>query len=94
MLKQRIAGVFLALVSVGILYQTWSEARHGGAYYLKAAALSPVGVLAGVFIVVLPHFYCKPETAAAKAIVFTVFAVGLLLGLGNLYLIDPQMFKF
>lgn len=93
MLKQRIAGLLLALISAGIFYQTWSEAQHGG-HYLKAVALSPVGIIAGIFIVFFPQFYGKPETAGAKAVVFVVFAIGLMLGLGNLYLFDPQMFKF
>ncbi|MCY7346238.1 MAG: hypothetical protein LH614_08475 [Pyrinomonadaceae bacterium] len=94
MLKQRIAGLFIALVSIGIFCLTWYELRRNGTVYLKAATFAPVGIVGGIFLVFFPQFYGKPETTAAKAVTLAVFVVGLLFGLGNLYLIDPQMFKF
>lgn len=94
MLKGRITGIILALVSAFIVYQTWSEAGHGGSYSLKAAALAPLGIVAGIFLLFFPQFAGKPETTRQKIVVLSVFAVGVIVGLFNWYLIDPQVFNF
>lgn len=94
MLKQRIVGLFIALVSIAILYWTWHEARHDGVYYLKAAAFAPLGIVGGIFLIFFPQFYGKPETTKEKVVVLAVFFVGILAGLFNWYLIDPQRFNF
>ncbi len=94
MLKQRITAVILTLASTAILYQTWFEAERGGGYFLKAAAFAPLGIVAGIFLIFFPKFGGKPETTRAKIVVLSVFAVGVLIGLFNWYLIDPQVFKF
>lgn len=89
MIKQRISAVFITLISIVILYQTHYDALHNNGYYLKAAAFAPLGIVAGVFLVFFPQFSGKPETAREKAVVLTVFFVGVSLGLYNWYLIDP-----
>ena len=94
MIKQRISAIIIALVSAVTLYETHYDALHNNGYYLKAAALAPLGVVAGVFLFIFPQFSGKPETAREKAAVFTVFIVGILLGLYNWHSIDPQAFKF
>ncbi len=94
MLKQRIASFFIALVSVVILYWTWHEFNTNGAYYLKAAAFAPLGIVGGIFLIFFPEFYGKPETTKEKVVVFAVCLVGILAGLFNWYLIDPQRFNF
>lgn len=94
MLKQRITAIGLTLASSFIVYQTWTEVRHGGNYFLKAAAFAPLGMVAGIFLFFFPQFGGKPETARQKLIVAAVFAVGLIVGLFNWYLIDPQIFTF
>lgn len=94
MLKQRITAIILILVSAFIVYQTWSEASRGDGYYLKAAAFAPLGIVGGVFLLFFPQFGGKPETTREKVIVLAVFAVGVIAGLFNWYLIDPQAFGF
>ena len=94
MLKQRIVAIILASASTFILYQTWSEAGHGGSYSLKAAAFAPLGIVAGIFLLFFPQFASKPETTREKIVVMSVFAVGVIVGLFNWYSIDPQAFRF
>ncbi len=94
MIKQRLFGFLITLISIGILYKTHYDAVHSGEYYLKAAGFAPLGIGGGIFLVFFPQFWGKPETTREKAIVLTVFAVGILLGLYNRYLIDPRMFQF
>lgn len=94
MLKQRIAAIFITLASIGILCETWFEVRHDGSYFLKAAAFAPVGTVVGIFLIFFPKYYGKPETTREKAVVMSVYVVGLIFGLFNWYLIDPQVFKF
>ena len=94
MLKQRIAAIFITLASIGILWETWAEARHGGGYFLKAAAFAPVGIVVGIFLIFFPKYYGKPETTREKFVVATVYCVGMVIGLFNWYLIDPSILKF
>jgi hypothetical protein len=94
MIKQRIIAIIITLASVGILWETWAEVRHGGGYFLKAAALAPAGIVAGIFLIFFPKYYGKPETAREKLAVAAVYCVGLVLGLFNWYLIDPQILNF
>lgn len=94
MLKQRLLGIILTLVSAFIVYQTWSEAGRGGSYSLKTAAFAPLGVVGGMFLIFFPQFGGKPETTREKIVVMSVFAVGVIVGLFNWYLIDPQVFGF
>ena len=94
MLKQRSLGVILTLTSAFILYQTWSEGGNGGSYSLKAAAFAPLGVVGGNFLIFFPQFGGKPETTRDKIVVMSVFAVGVVVGLFNWYLIDPSILKF
>ena len=94
MLKQRIAAIFITLASIGILLKTWSEARRDGGYFLKVAAFAPVGIVVGIFLLFFPKYYGKPETAREKAVVLSVYAVGVLIGLVNWYLIDSSILKF
>ena len=94
MLKQRIAAIFITLVSIGILWKTWSEARHGGGYFLKAAAFAPVGIVVGIFLLFFPQYYGKPETKRETAVVMSVYFVGIVIGLLNWYLIDLSILKF
>ncbi len=94
MLKQRLLGIILALVSAFIVYQTWSEIGRGGSYSLKAAAFAPLGVVSGIFLFFFPQFGGKPETTRDKIVVMSVFAIGVVVGLFNWYLIDPSILKF
>lgn len=93
-IRQRVLAVVITLISTGILYWTWQDTLQNGGYYPKAATFAPVGIVAGIFLAFFPQFYGKPETTREKLIILSVFAVGLLLGLYNWHLIDPNRFSF
>jgi hypothetical protein len=94
MIKQRFFGLLIALISTGVLYWTWYDAQQNGGYYIKAAAFAPLGIVMGIFLIFFPQFSGKPETAREKFITLTVFGIGMLCGLFNWYLIDPERFAF
>src|SRR5262249_15531151 len=92
MIKIRIFGLILALLSAGMVWYNWQELHKHGSYYLKIAAFGPVGVVGGLFLIGFPGFSGVPKTTREKVIVFVVFGLGLLAGLVNTYLMDPGMF--
>jgi hypothetical protein len=68
--------------------------RTEGVYYLKMATFAPLGVVGGIFLLLFPGMGGKPNTTKEKVIVFVVFAIGLLAGLVNWFLMDPGFFGF
>jgi len=93
-IKQRIFALLLIVIFTGIMYYSWHQLLTEGRYSLKAAAFSPLGIVGGIFLLFFPTMIGKPETTKQKIIVLFVFAVGLLLGLYNWYLMDPGAFPF
>ena len=93
-LKQRIFAAGVTLVSALILYLTWHDAANSGGYYLKMAIFGPAGIIGGIFLFLFPQFSGKPETPGAKLITLAVFGIGILCGIYNWYLIDPNNFPF
>ena len=91
-LKFRLLAVVLILLFGALIYYNWYQLTNEGSYSMKIAAFGPVGVLGGLFMLFFPGKAGKPETAKDKVIVLLVFAVGLLLGLCNWYLMDPGFF--
>ena len=91
-LKARLLAIILILVFAGLTYLTWHELLTTGKYSLKMAAFAPVGIVGGLFILVFPTKAGKPQTTGDKIIVMVVFAIGLLAGLVNWYLMDPGFF--
>lgn len=91
-LKARLLAVILILVFGALTYLTWHELLTTGRYSLKMAAFAPVGIVGGLFILVFPAKAGKPQTTSDKIIVLVVFAIGLLAGLVNWYLMDPGFF--
>ena len=90
--KGRLLGLALILLFAGLTYYNWSRLHGEGEYSLKMAVFGPVGVVGGLFLLLFPGMGGKPETARAKLIVLAVFAVGVLAGLVNWYLMDPGYF--
>ena len=90
--KARIFALLLILVSVGLIYYNWQQLLQEGRYSLKLAAFAPVGVIGGLFLLLFPSMGGKPTTAKEKIIVLAVFAVGVVAGLINWYLMDPGFF--
>jgi len=92
-LKTRLLAIVLILVFAGFTYLAWHELLTTGSYSLKMAAFAPVGIVGGLFLLVFPTKAGKPQTTGDKLIVIVVFAIGLLAGLANWYLMDPGFFR-
>ena len=93
-IKQRLFAVLLILGSIGMIYYSWYSLRTEGVYYLKMAAFAPLIGVGGLFLFLFPTMGGKPNTTKEKVIVFAVFAIGIIAGLINWYLMDPAFFGF
>jgi hypothetical protein len=93
-IKQRLFAVVLILISIIMIYYGWYRLENEGVYSLKMAAFSPLIGIGGIFLLFFPTMFGKPETTKEKVIVFAVFAVGIVAGLINWYLMDPGYFGF
>ena len=92
-LKARLLGIILILVFAALTYLSWHELLTTGRYSLKMAAFAPVGIIGGLFLLTFPTKAGKPQTTGDKVIVLVVFAIGLLAGFCNWYLMDPGFFR-
>lgn len=93
-LKQRLFGVLLIVLCAVMIYYNWYLLRTEGSYYMKMATFAPVGVVGGLFLLLFPTMGGKPNSARQKVIVFVVFAIGIVAGLINWFLMDPGFFGF
>jgi len=93
-IKQRLFGLLLIVLCAGLVYYGWYLLRTEGVYYLKMAAFAPLGIVGGVFLLLFPTMGGKPNSGRQKAIVFAVFAIGIIAGLVNWFLMDPGFFGF
>ena len=93
-IKARLFAVLLILGCAAMIYYGWYRLREEGVYSLKMAAFAPLGVVGGIFLLLFPTMSGKPETTKAKVIVFAVFAIGLVAGLINWFLMDPGFFGY
>ena len=94
MLKTRLFGFALVVIFIGLIYYGWYQLRTEGVYYIKIAAFAPVGVVGGLFLMLFPNMGGKPDTTKEKIVVMVVFAIGLVAGLVNWFLMDPGFFGF
>jgi len=94
MLKTRLLGVVLIIACAAMIYYGWYQLRQEGVYYLKMATFAPLGVIGGIFLLLFPRMGGKPNTTREKLIVFAVFAIGMIAGLINWFLMDPGFFGF
>jgi len=92
-LKARLIALLIIVVSIGLIYYNWHQLLQEGRYSLKLAALGPVGIIGGLFLIIFPSMGGKPTTTKQKVIVMAVFAIGLVAGLINWYLMDPGFFR-
>ena len=93
-IKQRLFAVVLIILSVAMIYYGWYELRTEGEYSLRMAAFSPLVGVGGLFLLAFPSMFGKPETTKEKILVFAAFAIGIIAGLINWYLMDPGFFGF
>ena len=94
MLKTRLFALVLIIACAGMIYYGWYELRTEGVYHIKMATFAPVGVIGGIFLLLFPRSGGKPNTTKEKVIVLAVFAIGLVAGLINWFLMDPGTFGF
>ena len=93
-IKQRLFALLLIVACGGMIYYGWYLLRTQGEYYLKMATFAPVGVVGGIFLLLFPTMGGKPNTTKQKVIVMAVFAIGIVAGLVNWFLMDPGFFGF
>jgi hypothetical protein len=91
-LKARLLASVLIAVCAGLTYFGWHQLTTEGRYSLKLAAFAPVGIVGGLFLLIFPTKAGKPTTTGDKIMVLIVFAIGLVAGLCNWYLMDPGFF--
>ena len=93
-IKQRLFALLLIVACAGMIYYGWYTLRTEGVYYMKMATFAPLGVIGGIFLLLFPTMGGKPNSTKQKVIVFAVFAIGILAGLLNWFLMDPGFFGF
>lgn len=93
-IKQRILAIVLIIISIGMIYYGWHRLWQEGVYSLKMAAFAPLIGVGGLFLLFFPTLAGKPDTTKDKVIVFAVFAVGIVAGLINWFLMDPGYFGY
>jgi hypothetical protein len=91
-IKQRLFALVLIVLCAGMIYYGWYLLRTEGVYYLKMATFAPVGVVGGFFLLLFPALGGKPNSTKQKVIVLAVFAIGIVAGLINWFLMDPGFF--
>jgi NhaP-type Na+/H+ or K+/H+ antiporter len=91
-LKVRLFALILILVCAVMIYYNWRQLHQEHIYSLRLAAFGPVGVVGGFFLLLFPGRTGKPTSTKEKILVLLVFALGFLVVLINLYLMDPSMF--
>lgn len=90
--KTRIFALLLIIVSIALIHYNWRQLWQEHEYSMKLAAFAPLCLVGGIFLLLFPTKVGKPNTAKEKLVVFAVFAIGLLAGLVNWYLMDPGFF--
>lgn len=91
-IKARLLGLVLILLGIVLVYLNWRDLWNEGTYSLKLAAFGPLVGIGGIFLLLFPARAGKPTTTAEKVTVLIVFAIGLVAGLINWYLMDPGYF--
>ena len=88
----RLFALAIVLISGAMIYYNWQQLAEEGTYSFRLAALAPIGVVFGTFLLFFPTKIGRPETALDKFIVFLLLAVGFAAGSYNWYLMDPAKF--
>ena len=91
-MKARLLAIVIIAVFAFLTYINWHQLWNSGTYSMKLAAFGPVGLVGGLFLMVFPNKAGKPTSTGDKILLLLVFAVGLLAGLVNWYLMDPGFF--
>jgi hypothetical protein len=94
MWKMRLFALVIIVVSVGLIYFNWQQLIAESTYSIRLAAFAPLGVVAGLFLLIFPDKGGRPETTMEKITAMLVFFIGIAAGLYNWYLMDPGYFSF
>ena len=89
----RLFGLAIALISAALIYYNWQRVLTEGTYNFRTAALAPIGMVFGIYILFFPTKIGRPETALDKFLVFLLLAVGFAAGVYNWYRMDPVKFE-
>jgi hypothetical protein len=91
-LQPRLLALGIVVIFCAITYVNWRQSIPDGRYSMRMAVFGPAGVVGGIFLLLYPDKFGKPETTRDKVIVLSVFGIGVLAGLCNWYLMDPGYF--
>lgn len=89
----RLFALAIALISGTMIYYNWQEVINEGTYSFRIAALAPIGVVLGIYLMFFPTKIGRPETTLDKILAFLLIAVGSAAGFYNWYLMDPLKFE-
>lgn len=90
--KERVFALLLIAISVFLVYYNWQQLFQQREYSTKLAAFAPLVGVGALFWLIFPSMGGKPETLKEKLILMIVLIVGLLAGLYNWFLMDPDFF--
>jgi len=85
----RLFALAIILLSAAMVYYNWQQAINEGTYSFRIAALAPIGVVGGIFLLFFPTKIGRPETTLDKFIAILVVIIGAAAGFYNWYLMDP-----
>lgn len=89
----RLFALVIALISGAAIYYNWQQLAEEGTYSFRLAALAPIGVVFGIYLLFFPAKIGRPETAFDKFLVFLLLAISTAAGAYNWYLMDPGKFE-
>jgi len=89
----RLFALAIVLISGAMIYYNWQEIINEGTYSFRIAALAPIGVVFGIYLMFFPTKIGRPETTLDKILIFLLLAVGFGAGVYNWYLMDPVKFE-
>ena len=90
----RLFGLVVSLISSGLVYIYWQQLIRDGTYSFRIAALAPIGVVLGLYLVLFPNKAGRPEATLDKFLALLALGIGAAAGAYNWYLMDPDKFGF
>ena len=90
----RLLGLVAGLISASLTYMNWQRLINNGTYSFRIAALAPIGVAMGLYVMLFPTKAGVPQTALDKFLAFLVLGIGVAAGAYNGYRMDPASFSF
>ena len=88
----RLFGLVVSLISSGLVYINWQQLIRDSTYSFRIAALAPIGVVLGLYLVLFPGKAGRPETTLDKFLALLALGIGATAGAYNWYLMDPGFF--